>query len=476
MQLICEGHVRIAPSPHVQLVMNKPVMLEQPVLQGGTDVDAAGCSIYGTVLRDGGRFRMWYQAWPRDWDLRDVTAVACAESDDGLNWRRPAHGIVERGGSTANHLTDLPVHCPSVFIDPHADGAARYRAIGSVTSGEKPFGYYAARSSDGLHWELDAKPLWPHADVVTSAWDAAHDCALVAMKGGINRGGLSRRSFFLSEWSRGTHTPPALTWAPDELDDLNARSRGFTSADYYGLGLMPTSTETAFGFLWNFRHMTPLREWGDTGRVDLSLVYRTDRWGAWQHVTGRPDWFSAEEAPEWARGALYTASTPIDVGDETWLYVTGSRDRHGAVGLRKYEEVMKDAASLGGWSRIGLLKWRRDRLLGYTALWDGLVTLTASPAAGLSHQSDVDRRLELNLQTRPGGSVRVRLFAARGWSSRPLDGFDFDDCDPIAGDHSRAGVRWRSRGDALPRVEPGEVLKAEVKLDRATLWAFDFVS
>ena len=42
---------------------------------------------------------MWYQAWPESWDGEDVVAVACAESEDGLNWHRPDYGLVECGGS-----------------------------------------------------------------------------------------------------------------------------------------------------------------------------------------------------------------------------------------------------------------------------------------------------------------------------------------------------------------------------------------
>lgn len=465
MQLICEGHLRIEPTAHVQLVQNRPAFHPEPVLAGSTAVDGSGCSIYGTVLRDGGIYRMWYQAWPRDWNLQDSCAVACAESDDGLDWHRPAYGLVECEGSTANHLTDLPFHCPSVFLDPHAGPDARYRAVGFMRS--EPFGYRMARSADGLHWTVEAGALWPYGDVVSSAWDPAHDCALLAMKGGAARGGLGRRTFYLAEWAGGALTPPALAWSPDEYDDLQAHMRGFQSADYYGLGLMPTDTGAAFGFLWNFRHLPPVDGWGYQGRVDLSLVYRTERGGRWQHVTGRPDWVCAEEAPAWARGALYTASTPIHVGDETRLYVTGTIDRHGACGLRSYEAMMREARETGGFARIGLLSWRRDRLLGYTALWDGIVGLKAVPAPGGAPA------LALNVDAGADGRVRARLLTQAGWERTPLEGYGFDDCEPIAGDCQRAEVRWKGRHE-LPRVPDGTALIAEVELTRATLWAFDF--
>ena len=76
MQLFCDGHPQIAGfSEGLQPVLYKPQVLDEPVLASGSDVDASGASIYGSVIRDGGVYRMWYQAWPRDWDGRDGRAA-----------------------------------------------------------------------------------------------------------------------------------------------------------------------------------------------------------------------------------------------------------------------------------------------------------------------------------------------------------------------------------------------------------------
>ena len=479
MQLICDGHTQICAHREAQLILSKPTMLDQPLLEGASAADGGGCSIYGTVIRDGGVYRMWYNAYPRLTNALSGSLVGCVESDDGLNWRRPSYGIFECEGTKANHLTDLLFHCPSIFIDPHAGPGQRYRAVGMYDPGSLRaqglpargpcFGYYMAHSADGLHWVLDGdEPLWPNGDVVISTWDPAHNCALIAMKKMVTRGGLYRRSFYASEWADGNLTRPVLTWCADEYDDLHAHMRGFMAADYYGLGLMPTETGTALGFLWNFRHMPPHVDIvGHYGRTDLSIVYRTERGSRWQHVPGRPDWFCAEDAPEWARGGLYTASTPIHVADETYLYVTGTRDRHGACGLQPYDLTVKESAKTGGLSRIGLLKWRRDRIMGLRTLWDGIVELeTPVPAPSPS-------RLQLNVETRSGGHVRVQLLSLQDASFTPIDGYAFDECEPIAGNHQCVTVRWGDR-DLLPMVKPGAKLVARVMLDRATLWAFDF--
>ena len=485
MQLICEGHAQITGvSDGMRLVLQRPRVLEEPVLKGDTDADAAGCSIYGSVIEDGGSFRMWYQAWPRDWGGKDVVQVACVESDDGLNWRRPSYGLHECCGSRDNHLTDLAVHCPSVFVDPRGGEERRYRAFG-YTSLEKSraagfahdigeVGYYSAYSADGIHWHFDgAEPVWYHADVITSTWDRFADRASVALKFNGGSAGMFRRRFFTAEWSDGVATQPVSALIPDERDDEEARRRGFESADYYGVGLMPTAGPT-IGFLWNFRHQRPLghlenqmKWYGRVGRVDVSIVYQLERGGRWLHLPDRPDWLSADDAPAWARGALYTASSPIDVGDETWLYFTGTPDRHSWCGVDvDWRQWRSEHIGKGGWSRIGLARWPRNRVMGYEAALPERIDIAAVPRA-----AGDEPRLVLNAATRPGGAIRVSLLDAQ---FEPLPGYGAQDCDIISGDHLDAQVRWKGSSQ-LPGPEADEGnITARVDVDRGTVFAFDF--
>lgn len=483
MQLFYEGNPQIdSLTQGMKVVLNRPVVLDEPILQGESDADASGVTIYGTVLRDGGGFRMWYQAWPRSWDGTDSIGVGHAESSDGLRWRRSDCGLVECNGSSANNLTDLPFHSPSVVIDPDANPAGRYRAFGYTEPGRlrgryphhvNGAGYYTARSSDGLHWELDSPdPLWPGGDVIASAWDPACRCVRIALKSSLRVGGLSRRAFRTASWAAGKAAEPLTALVPDDYDDLAARSRGFNSADYYGVALMPTPGPT-FGFLWNFRHQLPLGWhdsqtfcYGASGRVDLSVVYQIERGGRWLHVPGRPDWLCAEEAPAWGRGALYTASSPLDVGDETWLYFTGTVDRHGWYGHQgDRAEWYRTVGTRGGFARIGLAKWPRDRIIGCEALLREVLTLRPGTAA---HGKG---RFVLNASIRPGGSVRAQLVDA---ARRPIAGYRFDDCETAPVNLREIEVRWKGR-DGLPRLDTGRSIKAQVEIVRGTVYAFDFV-
>jgi hypothetical protein len=251
-----------------------------------------------------------------------------------------------------------------------------------------------------------------------------------------------------------------------------AQQRGFNSADYYGVGLMPTEGPT-IGFLWNFRHQLPLGyyeprsfHYGSIGRVDISIVYQLERGGRWLHVPGRPDWLSAEDTPEWARGALYTSSSPIDVGDETWLYFTGTLDRHGWCGHDiDYKARCKAAVTQHGFSKIGLAKWPRNRIMGLNTRLRDVIRLSPS------QKDTAQGELVLNVATRSGGTVRAQLINAE--DRQPIPGYAMADCEVITGDHLDVSVRWKGN-PSLPHAMNGESIVAEVEITNGTIYAFDF--
>ncbi len=482
MQIICEGSLRVGGvSDGARFVQHRPNFHDEPVLTGDSFVDAYGCSIYGSVLQEAGGFRMWYQAWPRDFDGTDSLLVGCVESDDGIHWRRPEYGLIERGGSRDNHLTSLPFHAPSVCIDPHADSDRRYRAFGylrpdravgfDVADGEP--GYYTAHSADGLRWQVERGPVWQGADVIIAAWNSSHGdggAARIALKRNGLAAGQFRRRFYTCEWSEGKATSPVSAFVPDESDDLAARAHGCVSADYYGLSWIPTPGPTV-AVVWTFRHVHPLgrsvdRLWnyGSLGQVDLELRYQTEAGGRWLALPGRPDWVAAASGPEWARGCLYGASQTIDVGHETWLYVTGTRELHGWSGAGVDGDAFrKQCAASGGFAHIGRLTWPRNRLLGYRASLREYVDLLSGPIS-----ADEPEGLCLNVTTGARGRVRVALLGAQ---HQAIEGYGVDDSDGLAGDHLSGCITWNG-STRLPEGSSG--LIARVELEDASLWAFSF--
>ena len=82
-----------------------------------------GPYVYGTVMWQGDKLRMWYQF------LNEGNHVGYAESRDGIHWSKPSLGIVEFEGSRANNMvvsafdtaaTGGVCHNPSVIRCHHA--------------------------------------------------------------------------------------------------------------------------------------------------------------------------------------------------------------------------------------------------------------------------------------------------------------------------------------------------------------------
>ena len=70
-------------SENVELTMNPPHMGEEPVLVPDKPWEER-IGGYNTVIREGDRFRMWYDFTPPDGDPSGITrGVAYAESTDG---------------------------------------------------------------------------------------------------------------------------------------------------------------------------------------------------------------------------------------------------------------------------------------------------------------------------------------------------------------------------------------------------------
>lgn len=83
---------------HVEV---KPQVHPEPIIQGDTPYDRRGTSIYGTVLKDGGMFRMWYMATPenRGFTRVDSASVGYAESHNGIDWIKPN---LKQNGDSSN--------------------------------------------------------------------------------------------------------------------------------------------------------------------------------------------------------------------------------------------------------------------------------------------------------------------------------------------------------------------------------------
>lgn len=83
-----------------------------PVLPRGAvgAPDAMGVQFYGSVIREGDKYRLWYVAFDDDAENKVASSrwrAAYAESSDGVNWTKPDLGLVDYAGSKNNNLLSM---------------------------------------------------------------------------------------------------------------------------------------------------------------------------------------------------------------------------------------------------------------------------------------------------------------------------------------------------------------------------------
>lgn len=467
MELIFESRSNLSDfSGTLQFIQWQPEVHQEPVLLPDTPVDRLDVSSYGSVIRDGGIFRMWYQATPEDWAFNgDVSWVAYAESVDGYHWKKPALGLINHP-SGDNHLCNLGLHSPSVFIDPEAAPSERYRAVGCGRPGPGTlglrYGYYSAVSADGLQWHLPLgkEPQWEGGDVITSVYHPHRRSACIALKRQfwINR--LLRRCIHMADYREGVYGPHHGALYPDEYDDIASMQRGYLSGDYYGMGMLPAG-EGMVGFLWNFRHRYPYSGGillGNHGSSDVTLVYQEKAGEKWLHCPGRPNFFSHRDVP-WAEGGwIHTSAAPIEVGDEHRLYFSGKNYDHGfAAPTQEGSEQRQKWVREEGVSGITFARWPKYRLFGFEAPRRASFRITVP----IDEATSVE--IYLNYRVRKGGRIRVGIDG--------LCGYDLEDCNGLYGDAVKEKVTWQ-RGDSLLLQGVKEICLV-IELEMAAIYAYE---
>jgi hypothetical protein len=144
-----------------------------PVVARGPagSVDAWAVQFYGSVIRDGDKYRLWYAAAsdrPPSGPNVPRWRPAYAESKDGIHWTKPNLGLVDHHGSKANNL--VPIDPPElsflnlkVLHEPEdPDPSRRYKMTTHVfyTKGRRLGTLVPFFSPDGIHWKT-ARPVKP---------------------------------------------------------------------------------------------------------------------------------------------------------------------------------------------------------------------------------------------------------------------------------------------------------------------------
>ena len=130
---------------------------------------------YGTVLRIGETFHLWYNAnhGPLQNNIgyeRVKCHIGYATSRDGVHWEKPELGLVEFGGSTRNNIVDLPEPTLwstwAVLHDPEDPNPDRRFKVAYEARIDDRLRFCVAFSPDGLRWTpSERNPVGPFLEM-----------------------------------------------------------------------------------------------------------------------------------------------------------------------------------------------------------------------------------------------------------------------------------------------------------------------
>ena len=427
----------------------------------GQILDSEGKPLMGHVSRvieDQGKIRMYV----------GHDGVAIFESDDGLHFTSSGRSI--GGGSFS-----------TIFLDLHdPNPAQRYKLFllkSQPTFNRATDGVYAFISADGLEFTEVGRVLPCFTDNPTIVlWDKRIRKYVIYLRALAydtpNQRRIARIDVDdpLKPWPfrESKEARPfvntenvSVVLAADEEDDPE-------SDIYYNAATIYEEAEDTYLMLTTqFRHFSPGRhpfvrpprpgQWEDFGPLEVQLAVSRDG-VIWQRPSREP-YFPMGLPDEWDRWYAVMGPGVVRRGNYLYQYYNSSGRLHDGALLRADYE--KSASQLGG---IGIVRQRLD----------GFVSADADHKGGWLQTPLLTFRgnqLRLNIDTGAMGTAFIEL---RDVENRPIPGFTFSDCEEIGGNFVDHTVYWNGRFDVGSLA--GQPIRIYMKLKRAKLYAFQFIS
>lgn len=389
----------------------------------------SGPYLYGTVMWDEGKLRMWYQ-------LGDGgNRIGYAESQDGLDWVKPSLGLIEFEGSTDNNLC--------LFLGPedeqpaprkHRSGQCHNPSVIKQTWEKNPEKRYAlytygpdhgkarvAFSPDGLGWTFvpgtAEKALFSSADVINYFRDPYRKRFVATVKCGSRRGRAATVAFSDDglEWVRPLREP---IFAADDLDNDITQIYGMPVFPYQGLYIGQPWIYHARWFKEGRYTDAKMgeAEKGSSCLADVQLAWSWDLFN-WTRPPKREPFLPLGPEGTFDSGMIFTAIAPVQMGDELWFYYGGfdgphnTSQRNAAIGVATLR--LDGFCSMRAKGKEGWLITRREAF--------------ATPA------------VSLNARTGEGGAIVAEILDR---NDQVLEGFSREDCFPFTGDGVRHRLAW----------------------------------
>ena len=477
--------------------------------------------MYMCVLKDGDKFRMYYGAmpkYPKVWQEPNCRILCYAESDDGIHWEKPNLGIVEWEGSRDNNIIlprdDFPYTAseysgPWVFVDHKtANPDERYKLVikmtpvrsGTFEGRMLPKGQYLFASPDGIHWKLtsDRKVNPGASDAKFSMFFDEKTKKYITYTRVKQQSSESRTVQRLKEFHREQYgldvlvagrlvgrvdSSDLVAWgkesavfATDTLDHAGL-AKGYADSDvedgkggaafsggvdiYEGnVTRYSEAPDVYIGLPAFFYHWKKIEtavagkripDLKFPGTLDVQLV--TSRDGIHFHrAPQRRPFMRLGPHKSWYSRMLWPAGNVIRVGDELWIYFSGNDVAH-----NREQDLL---VSNGAYGRAIL---RLDGFISADAAYTGGELITKPLVFTGS-------RLQLNVDTSAGGSVRVEIQDAAG---KPVDGFTAAESDEINGNYIRVLCGWNGDPDVAPLA--GKPIKLRFLMRDTKLYSFRFL-
>jgi len=418
--------------------------------------------VYGSVLRDGELWRMWYHGG---------AGVSYAESDDGIAWRKPDLDVVLVDGHRTNIIVQrdakdgqpgaLPWFYELFGVHRDERDAARPYKMGYLSiqrdysgPGGDPFhpgqrrGLGVASSADGIHFE-PVEP-WATEAIVDGATHWMRDPArgkyvLYGRTKHISdevRAAWGDHEWFGKHWGRAVarvESSDFLSW-----DITDAREAPVALAvdpldqpcdEIYSMLVFPY--ESVYIGLVQMFHNHP-----EDCTLDIQLAVSRDT-VSFERVGDRAPFIPVGDVGEWDRFNNSLANNPpIEVGDKLRFYYGGRTYRHSP-----YEGP--DNGEPGG--GIGFATLPRDRFVSLEATFAAGEIVTRPLALK-------GRSLHLNAKS-DFGEIRVEALAENG-APIAVSG-------PVRADSLDTLVHWDGPGP----FGAGEPVRLKIMLRNAQLYA-----
>jgi hypothetical protein len=391
----------------------------EPVIPRDKPWEGWGPYLYGTVMWDEGRLRMWYQCIGCEKGAKQ--RVCYAESSDGIYWKKPELGIYENEAGPNNIVDENRCHIPSVIRLPNPESPDRAYAMYGYAGDA---GASVSYSPDGLRWRFEDDPkhqrLFSSSDVLNFFYDPYKDRFVCTWKT-HNRHHRAVGVVFSEDGLEWTKPIDGPVFGADDLDPDATQVYGMPVFPYQGcyIGLPWIYHARIYKYgPYTAKRMYEAQE-GSPCTVDVQMAWSWDLI-SWNRTPRREPFISLSQDGGLDSGQLYTARAPVIVGDKLFFYYGG---------FNKLHDDVKDT---------------RGAIFVATLRLDGFCSFTAGDQEGtVIGRRELFRtpRVTINARCEHDGYVAAEIVDR--WNN-VIPGFSRRECNVFRGDSVSHELVWKT--------------------------------